>query len=272
MKSTENENLTMQISEFVRIDLAPALRNWRIYWSLSAREIKAAYRRSYLGMFWIAGSMTITVLALSVIYTFLFPTSLEEYLPFIAVSYVTWNLIGLSLTSSCNVMIKNAGYITQRAMPLTYFVMSNSITNLFIFANHFLIVIIVSLIFIDDFNFSILTIPVGLLIIFWTSIVISYTLASLTCRFRDIAQIINSLTQLAFFVTPVLWKPEYLSGRYFIAFWNPFYHYLELIRSPLIDQKVAVNSYLITISITIFLSCVGLLVISRTKRNIPYWV
>lgn len=257
---------------FLTTDLLPGLRDIYSWKALALRDIKTAYRRSYLGVLWISMSMTITLVALAFVYSFLFPVTLSEYLPFIAVSYVTWGYIANSLGSACNVFIGKHSYIKQRPIPLTIFMLSTISMNSFVFVNNMVVALIFVLVIGDGFSWEMAILPVSIFIILLTSFAMAMILGTATCRYRDIGQIINSITQLAFFVTPILWKPEFLSGRFMIAFANPFYHYIELIRSPIIDHEIPYASLGITAVITTALLIVGYVLIDRKRNVIPFWV
>jgi ABC-type polysaccharide/polyol phosphate export permease len=270
--SSEATSVRSWITWFIKTDFVPGALAHKSWTSLASRQIKAAYRRSYLGIIWIALSMTITVVALALIYQFLFPVTLSDYLPFLAVSYVTWNLISMSLGSACNVFISNAAYLKQSDMELTIFIISNIVSNVFVFLNHFVVALVIVFLVGRGVDWTVLTLPIGMIIIVWTAFAATLILSPLTCRYRDISQLINSTIQLAFFVTPILWKPEFLSGRFYIAAINPFYHYIELIRAPVIDHAVPWLSYAVTLSISIVLTLLGLWIVAKNRRNIPFWV
>lgn len=266
------EHVTQQGDSFFSTDIRPGVLNLPRWAALAARDVKTAYRRSYLGVVWISLSTTITLLALSFVYSYLFPVTLSEYLPFLGVSYVTWGYISVSLTSSCQVFINKHTYIRQDAMPLTVFILSGISVNTFIYLNNLVIALLCVLLVGDGFSWAMLVLPLSLVILIITTFAMNMLLGVMTCRYRDLGQVINSLTLLAFFVTPVLWKPEFLSGRAVIAHANPFYHYIELIRAPVIDHTIPYNSLLVTLCLTSVFAFIGYLVISRKRNVIPFWV
>ncbi len=55
--------------------------------------------------------------------------------------------------------------------------------------------------------YTLLMIP-GLAIIYLNSVIYGIILAMIGSRFRDVSQIIKSLVQVVFFVTPVMWSPS----------------------------------------------------------------
>ena len=264
--------MTQQTDSFFATDIKPGIVDFHRWTSLALRDLKAAYRRSYLGILWISLSTIITLLALSFVYSYLFPVTLSEYLPFLGVSYVTWGYISMSLISSCHVFINKQTYIRQQPLPLTVFILSRTSVNTFIYLNNLAIALFCVLLIGDGFSWAMLILPASILIMTVTTFAMNMILGVMTCRYRDVGQIINSLTLLAFFVTPVLWKPEFLSGRAVIAYANPFYHYIEIIRAPIIDHSIPYTSLIITFCLTSVFFVIGYLVIGRKRSVIPFWV
>ena len=105
-----------------------------------------------------------------------------------------------------------------------------------------------------------------------TFVLVSLVVGGLCARFRDIPQIVQSLVQILFFVTPVIWRPETLTGHRWVVDWNPIYHYVEIIRAPLIRAEVPVGSWLFVAACTPVVAAVSLWFFGRCRPRIPYWV
>ena len=69
------------------------------------------------------------------------------------------------------------------------------------------------------------------------ALALTLMLGAFCARFRDIQPIVNSVMQIAFFMTPVIWKPEQLgpSGIRKLAL-NPFFDLLEIVRGPILGS------------------------------------
>ena len=74
-------------------DLATGLRRWRLPAALARLDIRNRYRGSVLGPFWLTLSTAVMVVGLGLLYSSLFKMELANYLPFIAVSLIVWNMI-----------------------------------------------------------------------------------------------------------------------------------------------------------------------------------
>ena len=94
-----------------------------------------------------------------------------------------------------------------------------------------------------------------------------------SARFRDIPQLINSIVQIVFFVTPIMWKPELLRSRDpIIADFNPFYHLVEIVRAPLLGQLPSAKSYMAVLLITLVNVMIVGAFFARFRSRISYWV
>jgi ABC-type polysaccharide/polyol phosphate export permease len=94
----------------------------------------------------------------------------------------------------------------------------------------------------------------------------------LCARFRDIPQIVTSLTQVAMFLTPVFWKAEMLGNNLWAAEWNPFYHFLEVVRSPLVAAPAYGFSWTVVLGITVIGYAATFVLFARFRARIAYWV
>ena len=56
---------------------------------------------------------------------------------------------------------------------------------------------------------------------------------------------VNNLMRVVFFLTPVIWMPEMLGLRSTYLDLNPFYHFLELFRAPLLGHSPKLLSWVV---------------------------
>jgi lipopolysaccharide transport system permease protein len=260
-------------------DLAPAmsdLRNGLALWSLWLRlgwnDILQRYRRSMLGPFWLTASMAIMVISLGVLYAELFNTPIHDFLPFLCVGLLVWNLISSFLTEGGTLFTGVESYIKQIRLPYSVYVFRSSWSKLIIFAHNFVIYFGILLYFeIWPGAVSLLAIP-GLLLVLLNGATVSLFIGMMSARFRDIPQLISSVVQIVFFVTPIMWKPELLRSRAFIADFNPFYHLLEIVRAPLLGSLPSVANYIAVLLITLFNVVIVGVFFVRFRSRISYWV
>ncbi len=94
----------------------------------------------------------------------------------------------------------------------------------------------------------------------------------LSARFRDVPLVVQNAVQLFFFITPILWKPENLSGRDWIYLLNPFYYLIEIMRRPLLGGGYAAEVWGPVLVFTAINALVAIALFARFRRRIAYWL
>ena len=119
----------------------------------------------------------------------------------------------------------------------------------------------------------------GLFLLLVNGVWVAMFFGIIATRFRDVAPLLEALVQLLFYVTPIVWMTDTLheqggavSQRARIAELNPLYHYLEVVRSPMIGEPVAAYHWLIVIACTLVGLFIALLVMKRWRFRVSYWV
>ena len=235
-------------------------------------DIRQRYRRSALGPWWITLSLAITVLAMGILYAKLFKQDIHTYLPFLATGMVFWTLISSLINDGTKVFIEAEGIIKQIPMLFGVHVLRMVWRHLIVFFHNMLVVIVVSLVFGLSPGLNILLFPLVVILIglngYWVGIV----LGILGTRFRDIAQIVVSLVQILFFITPVMWSPSNIVHRLWIMEYNPLFHVLAIARNSLSGGAVPVGSWLVVIGMTLVGWTLAFQLLVRYRGRIAYWL
>ena len=254
--------------------LTESFTHWRISCTIGISDIRKRYARSKLGQFWLTMSLAINIATLGVVWAYLFKMPISEYLPFIAVGTIFWTYISSCIVEGANLYIASAIYLRELNIPKLTYVSSLFIRN-FIVLGHNLLVLIPVYFFcsipisLTNIIFSI----IGLIItsIFLFAVTIFISLVSL--RFRDLPNIIASLMQIIFYVTPIIWKvslmPEKLH-RYFVL--NPFAVFLSICRDPLFGIKVPMEYWCAAIFYILLSWLFAFPFFSRFRARIIYWL
>lgn len=253
-------------------DIVEGIALWRLWVRLGWNDILQRYSRSVLGPFWLTASMAVMVVALGVLYSRLFNQSIDDFLPFFCVGLLVWTLIASYLTEGGMLFTGSESYIKQIRLPYSVYVYRSSWAKLIIFAHNFIIYLGVLIYFqIWPGAISLLAIP-GLMLVVFNGTIASLTIGIVSARFRDIPQIITSLVQILFFLTPIFWKPETLKGHAYVMDFNPFYHLLEIVRAPLLGNLPSAASYWSVLLLTLINVGVGFAFFARFRARIAYWI
>jgi ABC-type polysaccharide/polyol phosphate export permease len=257
-------------------DISQGVANYRLWMFLAWQDIRTRYRRSLLGPFWLTLSTAIMVTMMSILYGRLFKLPLDVYAPYLASSTIIWSLMSSLMNEGCNAFMDADSLIKQVRMPLTLHVCRTVWRNFIVFAHNFVILVPVWLIFGTHLHLvGILAALAALLVIAANGLWIGLLLGALCARYRDIALIVTNLVQVVFFVTPVMWLPSVLEGKG-IAQWlvvaNPFYHFLEVVRAPLLGQPLPATSWAVVAAITALGLLLAGLMLGKFKGRIAYWL
>ncbi|KVF74413.1 ABC transporter permease [Burkholderia sp. FL-7-2-10-S1-D7] len=253
-------------------DLIKSLKAYRLWTLLGWLEVRQRYARSRVGPFWLTISMGVMIASIGIVYGSLFGQKMSEYLPFLAISLVMWTMFAQTVSEGSLAYINSGTYIRQAATPKLIYIFQVVWRNLVIFVHNFVIVLVLLLIY-GSPNWEMLPLFIPALILFMVNALwIAMIAGLLSARFRDLPQIIAALIQIAFYVTPIIYRPNALTRFSFIVDFNPLAHLIELVRAPLIGQAPSAVTWSVAIGMAVIGWSVALALTGRYLKRIPYWI
>ncbi len=278
LEQPEQDQISFPIRDQKKLaiqDLTDGFKQWRIWFMLAYQDIKVRYRRSVLGPFWITLSMAITVYSMGYLYSHLFHMELENYFPFLVGGMLAWGFISNTVTDLVEALSSEEHKIKQIKLPYSLYINKVIGRNFIIFVHNLPILFPIMAFFPQTAKINLCTLLlIPSLVLFYIN-ALSYGLAlgMIGARFRDVTQIIKSLIQVVFFITPVMWNPEILPpSKRFLANLNPFYAFVEFIRCPLIGTLPSLTSWLMMLLITLFGCLFTFKLFCRYRARIVYWL
>ncbi|WP_420821666.1 ABC transporter permease [Pseudonocardia acidicola] len=262
------------------VDLRQGWQQRSLWGYLGWQDIKQRYRRSVLGPLWITISMGVVATGMGILYAALFQQNIYTFLPYVATGLLIWNFINGCILEGSEVFIANEGLIKFLPAPLTLHVYRLVWRQTLFFLHNLVIWGILMIIFPRPLGWQLLlAIPAfGLLVLNggWIAI-LSGIIAT---RFRDIPPIIASITQLVFFMTPIVWSYEQLRSsnnpavaeRARIAEINPVLHFIEILRRPLLGESFIGRYWIVVGVITVIGWAAALVCLRNYRSRVAYWV
>ncbi|CAA9412446.1 MAG: O-antigen export system permease protein RfbD [uncultured Pseudonocardia sp.] len=259
-------------------DLGQGWRQRTLWGYLGWQDIKQRYKRSVLGPLWISITMAVVAVAMGILYGALFQEDIRVFLPYVATGLLIWYFINGCILEGSEVFIANEGLIRFLPAPLSLHVYRLLWRQTLFFAHNLVVWVALVVIFGTPLNASsLMAIPAfGILLLngAWIAVLAGIV----ATRFRDIPPIIASLSQLLFFMTPIVWKYDTLlnnpavAERARIAELNPVLHFVEIVRQPLLGQEIAWRHWAITGVITVAGIVVALVALRNYRARVAYWV
>lgn len=252
-------------------DLTQGIERRELWLYLGWRDVKRQYSRSVLGPFWLTLSMGAMVLGLGLLYSQIMKVEVARYLPYLAIGLISWGLVSSIITGACHVFSAASGSMRQVRMPLSIYVFQFVWGQLLTFLHNFVIYFIIIVFFgINPGWPSLLFLPALFLVVI-NGVFIALVLGPLCARFRDIPMIVASIIQLAFFMTPIIWTAEALEGRGLVLAANPFYHFMEIIRDPLLGGTATAVNWAVCCGITVGMGLFATFFFARYRARVVYW-
>lgn len=260
------------MTKALQSDLLRGLLAWPLWGTIGWLEVEQRYRRSVIGPFWITLSLGVVVLGLGVVYAVLFNQNVQDYMPYLAVGLILWTLIAALINEGCQTFIAAEYNIKMLSIPLSVYVLRMVWRNMIILAHNMVIYLLVMLWFQSNPGWMALMSLPGLVLLAINGVGFGLTLGVLSARFRDIPLMVSNAVQLAFFITPILWKPVSLTSKQWIMEWNPFYHLIEVVRRPLLGQAIPTEIWTGALAFTVINLAIGMVLFRRYRWRLAYWV
>ena len=244
------------------------------YWHHSAlNDLRARYRRTALGEFWIGINLGIFVLSIGFFYGALLHLDPRTYLPYLLVGYAFWLLFSTLVVDGCQAFIANGALLRQRRTPLSVIVL-RTVDRAFMTLAHNLVVLAIGLTLLQVFPTSRLVLLIPALVLWWLNAMwLTLALGIVCARFRDVPPAILSIVQLVFLISPILWRPEDVPETlHAIATLNPLSHFLAIVRDPLLGVNVPVLAWVVTIGITLVGWTIAVVMLRSYRTRVVYWV
>jgi ABC-type polysaccharide/polyol phosphate export permease len=83
---------------------------------------------------------------------------------------------------------------------------------------------------------------------------------------------IQNVLNILFWFTPLLYFPEQLGTKRFLADYNPFTHMIALVREPLLGATPTFNDWLVVLTITAVGWAGTFLFFARFRARVVYWL
>ena len=253
-------------------DLVDGLKAHRVWMMLAKMDIRQRYRRSVLGPFWITITMIIWILAIGPLYSHLLGIGSAEFIPYLAMGIITWGLISGVILDGAGAFVNAENLVRAVKLPYTVHILRVLQRNLIIFL-HNLLAFVPFMLFLGIWpQWRWLAALPGLALILLAALPTAFLLGTLSARYRDMQQMIASIVQLAFFMTPIFWKAELLKDRAYLADYNPFQILLEGVRRPIVQGIPPADTYLKIGVLLLLLYLVAAPFFARYRRRLAFWV
>ncbi|MFL5330922.1 MAG: ABC transporter permease [Gemmataceae bacterium] len=227
---------------------------YRHFWlSLVRMDLRTRYRRSVLGLGWSLLNPLLMSAVLCLVFSQMLNVSWKVYVPHLLTGTVCWNFILACALQGCQSFFQGEAYIRQCPLPLGIYPLRTAIGAAFHLGMGLISLTIITGVLLGPppllAAFSLLPTLLLLFVFGWSMAVVA---GAANVFFQDTQHLAEVGFQLCFFLTPIIWRVEHLAEHSWawLLNLNPFVHFLQLVREPLINHHApSFSQYGITIGI-----------------------
>jgi homopolymeric O-antigen transport system permease protein len=183
--------------------------------SLAMRDLKVRYRNSLLGFFWAWGNPLLMTAVFTTVFKILLNTPVPRYPLFILTGWLVWGFTTNAINDGTGSIVSNSNLVKKIYFPREVLPASSVLAN----AANFLLALPLILALIVFFQINVpppllLYLPVIFISQLALVMGVTYVVSAVNVFYRDTSVIIGVILQAWFFLTPVFYPVQFLTGEW----------------------------------------------------------
>lgn len=206
---------------------------------LVKRDFVSRYRKSVLGVLWSLLNPLLTMLVMTLVFSFLFRFEIPNYPVYLLSGQIIFGFFNESTTQAMNSVINGEAIIKKVYVPKYIFPVSRVLSSFVNLSFSLLAFILVFIITRAPFHWTLFLIPIPVIYTFVFSLGIGMLMSSLAVFFRDLTYLYGIGMTLLTYLTPLFYPisiiPEW--AQPFMGF-NPMFHFVDYFRNVALNGVV----------------------------------
>lgn len=256
-------------------ELGESVRNPE-FWALSSwLDILVRARKSRLGVLWLMAPAIVYVFGLGYFFAQMHGRLLSEFAVHVALGAMVFRTLMSAVIGSANVFTASQPFIMDGHMRLTDYLLQSLAKSFFDFCMYIPVTIVALAMYSRAVPEGLLLAPLTLALIYVNGLWISVVFSLIGARFSDFGQLISHTSIFLFLLTPIIWYADMMppdSPRGQLMRFNPFYHFVELFRAPIMGEPVEAITYYYVGVMTVAGLLVATFLYRRYARFVPLWI
>jgi ABC-type polysaccharide/polyol phosphate export permease len=194
-----------------------------LLWALVTRHLAIRYRGSVLGFFWSLLNPLLLMLVYSLVFKYYIRLQgVEHYSVFMFTGLLPWLWLTSSLNESTSSIVGSGHLVTKSMFPAQILPLVPVVTNCINLLLSLPVLFVFMWVSGVAFHWTLLLLPILILVQFLTLQGIGVLLGSLNVFYRDIQHILGNALTFVFFLCPILYTPETVPPQFkFSLDYNP---------------------------------------------------
>lgn len=233
---------------------------------MTLRDVQVRYKQTFLGAAWAVLQPVLQMVVFSMLFGGVAKISSDglPYPLFNFAALLPWGLFSRALSDAGRSLVSNRNMITKIYFPRAVIPLASVFSGLVDFFIAFLVLVclIVYFNFQPEANFhfvfspALLALPLLLLLTLMTALGVSLWFSAMNVIYRDVGYILPFVTQLWFFITPVVYSSSEVTGSLRLLYMlNPMTGVVEGFRWALLGTQFSAGPWLL---LSVFVSFITL--------------
>jgi ABC-type polysaccharide/polyol phosphate export permease len=250
-------------------DLGAALKLRSVWWALASEDVADSHRRTVLGPVWPLLNYLLFVGTLLMIFGG--RGGEFSFTAYLASGMLVWLFINDVLSMSATLFRREQSFIKGTMLPISTYVLRQSmvvaIRSFYALFGAIPVILFSGI----EMTPALLSVVPAIFFLLLTAPAIAVLFGLLGVYFRDFQFIITNVLRLLMFITPVFWVHDGVGGwRGFLYHWNPLTHYIDIVRRPVVEGIIPLNSWVIVLSLTFVLCAAAIVLLGKFNRQIVF--
>lgn len=239
---------------------------------LVSQQLILRYRRTTLGFLWTLVNPLLMMSVMALVFATLFKADLKSFTVFLFAGMIPWNFFSAVVAQSGTSFINNEGLIKKIYLPKMIFPLSIAFALLIDSTLSFLALFAIIFVIGGSLSWAAIFIPVSYLLLFFFAFGIGLIMSVATVFFRDLQHLILIAMQGLFFLTPIFYKHDAVTGKIgWLISINPVVPFIDLFRAPLYLSKLPAASVVVHAAVlSLFAMSFGLFIFLRQEKKIVF--
>lgn len=239
------------------------------------RDILTRYKRSVLGITWTMLTPLGTMLVLTIVFSRAFGLNQKGYAAYVLSGLIAWTFFAQTTNASMVNLVWGGSLLNRIYVPRTVFAVSAIGTGLVNLTLSLIPLIIVVLITGLPITWSILFIPVPMLLLAMFSLGMGLILSAIAIYFVDVTEMYQVVLTAWLYLSPVIWTESLIPGGIvpILVKLNPMYHLINLFRAPIYAGNIpSIQEIAISAGVAIITLITGWWFFSKRADEFAYRV
>ena len=248
---------------------------WRQLWELlgilTISQLKARYRRSFLGFLWSLIVPLFQIVVIGFVFQGLLQHNIPNYTIQFLVALLPWTFFNDTVLGSCPTYLRFRDVVKKIYFPRWSLPISIVTSSLVHFLLSMVILFAVFLIIPVDFDpIFLFLIPLTIIeIVMLSGLALGFSI--LHTYYQDVEYALGALIRMFFFITPVMYPTSEIPAAYqYLFLFNPMATICEGFRGVLLRQELPLPEHLLVATLfSILCLVVGIVIYRRMSAQLP---